>query len=267
MDLTYADAPAMGRKQKRVNVGHKERNASMMSGAALAFSGLKSITRKRYLPGLAMMVAGGMFFYRGKTGHCDLFEAVGVDTAGTEEKGVQVEKFMTINRTPQQVYDFWRNLENLPRFMRHLESVQVTGERSSHWKAAGPAGITLEWDAEMVDDYPGQLIRWHSVGDAGIPNEGMVEFRDAPGERGSEVKVILRYFPPGGAAGKAATKVAHAINARGIEEDLKRLKRGLHQDRDGPKEGKQRLVLRIPKRAEVPPGKGGRPCRSNFLNF
>ena len=135
-----------------------------------------------------------------------------------------MEKVLTINRSPQEVYNFWRNLENLPRFMRHLESVQITGARTSHWKARGPAGISVEWDAEMVEDIPGQRISWHSLGNADIPNEGTVEFQEAPGGRGTEVRVSIIYHPPGGAAGKIAAKVAHAINAQQIEEDLKRLK-------------------------------------------
>jgi uncharacterized membrane protein len=225
MDLMQTgDRVKRSEKQRRVNVGHNERNASMVGGAALALSGLTSIARKRFLPGLVQMVAGGMFLYRGKTGHCDIYQAAGIDTAGPAEKGVLVETFLTINRTPQQVYEFWRDLENLPRFMRHLDSVQVTGEGKSHWKARGPAGVSLEWDAEMVEDYPGQLILWQSVGDAPLPNEGTVEFRDAPGGRGTEVKVTIRYYPPGGSVGKAAAKLANAISAQQIEEDLKRLK-------------------------------------------
>jgi uncharacterized membrane protein len=225
MDLTQTGARrGTGGKQKRVNVGQQERNASMVGGAALALSGLKNIARGRYLPGLAMMVTGGMFFYRGKTGHCDVYQAVGVDTTGAGEKVVRVEKFLTVNRSPQQVYEFWRNLENLPRFLHHIDSVQMTGELTSHWKASGPAGVSLEWDAEMVEDYPAQLILWRSVGDATLPNEGSVEFREAPGGRGTEVKVTIRYFPPGGVAGKAAAKLANVITAQQIEEDLKRLK-------------------------------------------
>lgn len=213
-----------GHKQSHVNVGRTERNASMVGGATLALSGLTSIARKRYLPGIAMMLAGGMFLYRGKTGHCDVFEALGIDTSQGADHGVKVETFLTINRTPQQVYDFWRDLENLPRFMRHIESVQLTEENRSHWKAVGPGGMGVEWDAELAEDYPGQLILWRSLGDAAIPNEGMVEFRDAPGGRGTEVKVSIQYYPPGGAAGKATARLANAITAQQIEEDLKRLK-------------------------------------------
>lgn len=208
----------------RINVGHNERTASMIGGAALAVSGLTKLTQKRVLTGVALMAAGGMFLYRGKTGHCGVFEAMGVDTAGTEDKGLTVEKVLTINKPPQEVYEFWHNLENMPRFMRHLEAVRTTGGRTSHWKARGPAGVTVEWDAEILEDYPGQRISWQSLGNADIPNEGSVEFMEAPGGRGTELKVNLTYRPPGGTAGKIAAKVAHGINAQVIEEDLKRLK-------------------------------------------
>jgi uncharacterized membrane protein len=222
---TETDSPRQEqRKQRRVNVGPAERQASMIGGAALALSGLTSLSKRRYLPGLAMMVAGGMFLYRGKTGHCDLYQSLGVDTIHTSSTGLRLEKLLTINRPPQQVYEFWRNLENLPRFMQHLKSVQVTGEKTSHWKAKGPGGVSAEWDAEMMDDYPGQQISWHSVGSAALPNKGRVEFKEAPGERGTEVKVSIDYYPPGGAAGRAAARLAQLLTAQQLEEDLKRLK-------------------------------------------
>lgn len=227
MELTQGgrgDGP--GRKQQRVNVGRQERRASLAGGAALILSGLRNVARRRYLPGLTLVLAGGLLVYRGQTGHCDLYQAAGIDTAGTGENGVQVEKFLTIDRTPLQVYQFWRNQENLPRFLRHLDSVQMTGELSSHWKASGPAGTTLEWDAELVEDYPGELLLWRSVGDAPLPNEGLVEFREAPGGRGTEVKVTIRYFPPG----RLAARLADTITARQIEADLTRLKQILETD-------------------------------------
>lgn len=212
-------------KQKQVNVGETERKASVAAGSALALSGVTALTKRRFLPGLAMMVAGGLMLYRGKTGHCDVYEALGVDTVEeSSDAGLCIEKVLTINRPRQQVYEFWHDLENLPRFMQHLESVQVTGEKTSHWKARGPGGLTVEWDAVMMDDYPEQQIGWHSVGEPDLPNKGTVEFKTAPGDRGTEVKVSIYYYPPGGAAGRAAAKVAHAVNAQQLEEDLKRLK-------------------------------------------
>lgn len=219
-----AGVPGRDRRQKRINVGRSERKASVIGGTTLALTGLKSFTSKRFLPGLAMVVAGGLLIYRGKTGHCGLYQAIGADTFHSGHSGLRIEKVLTINRPPQQVYEFWRNLENLPRFMQHLNSVQVTGEKTSHWQARGPGGLSIEWDAEMMDDYPGQQISWHSTGAAELPNKGTVEFTAAPGDRGTEVKVCVDYYPPGGAAGKAAAKIAHAINAQQLEEDLKRLK-------------------------------------------
>lgn len=222
-DTTHTP-PSGGQKQRPVNVGPAERKASLAGGAALAVSGLKSLAKGRYLPGMALMVAGGMFLYRGKTGHCDLYQAMGVDTVHTHNSGLRVEKAVTIGLPPQQVYEFWRNLEHLPQFMKHLDSVQITGERTSHWKATGPGGIKAEWDAEMMEDMPGQQISWHSVGSADVPNKGTVEFKQAPGNRGTEVKVTIDYYPPGGAAGRTAARVAHGLNAQQLEEDLKRLK-------------------------------------------
>jgi uncharacterized membrane protein len=245
MENTTAEAnlPMRRQHQKRVNVGPAERKASMVGGAALALSGLTTLSKRHFLPGLALIAAGGMFFYRGKTGHCDLYESLGVDTIHTSGTGLRMEKVVTVNRKPHEVYDFWHNLENLPRFMKHLESVQVTGERSSHWVARGPGGMTAQWDAEMMDDYPGQQISWHSVGQATLPNRGSVEFKEAPGGRGTEVRVVVDYYPPGGMAGRGAAKLAHAITAQQLEEDLKRLKQILEAGeiatarRTGPEKG------------------------------
>lgn len=224
METSQAEASQQKQEAKhhQVNVGEAERKASMVGGAALALSGLRSLTKKQYLPGIAMMAAGGLFFYRGKTGHCEAYHAMGVDTAHSDA-GVRIEKVVTINRPRQQVYDFWHQFENLPRFMHHLESVQVTGERTSHWKARA-GGLTVEWDAEITADEPGREIGWHSTGDAQFPNQGLVQFSDAPADRGTELKIIVDYYPPGGAAGKAAAKLLRGVNAQQVEEDLKRLK-------------------------------------------
>lgn len=207
-----------------VNVGGMERKASLVGGAALAASGLSQLTHRKVLSGLAMMAAGSMFLYRGKTGHCSLYEKMGVDTAGADVNGLTVEKVMTINRQPQEVYDFWHNLENLPKFMKHLDEVQTTSATKSHWKAHGPGNISVEWDAEITEDQPGRRISWHSVENSDIPNEGEVEFNQAPAGRGTELKVKIQYYPPGGTAGKVAAKVLHGLNAQQIEEDMKRLK-------------------------------------------
>lgn len=138
-----------------------------------------------------------------------------------QDSSVHVEQSITINRAPDEVYGFWHNFENLPRFMRHLESVQVTGGRRSHWKAVSPAvGTTIEWDAEMTEDLPNELIAWRSLPDSEVENWGTVRFRPAPGNRGTELAVDIRYSPPGGKVTARLAKLFNAVPGITIERDL-----------------------------------------------
>jgi len=138
--------------------------------------------------------------------------------------GVQVEQAITINRPRSEVYNFWHNFENLPRFMAHLESVTVLDERRSRWKAKAPAGTTVEWEAETVEDRPNERISWQSLPDATVPNSGTVQFMDAPGDRGTEVLVELRYQPPGGKLGALIAKLFGEEPEQQVKGDLKRFK-------------------------------------------
>jgi uncharacterized membrane protein len=137
---------------------------------------------------------------------------------------VHVEEAITINRPPTEVYGFWHNFENLPRFMAHLESVQVLDERRSRWKAKAPAGTTVEWEAETIEDRPNELIAWRSLPDATVPNSGTVRFREAPGGRGTEVLVELRYQPPGGKIGALIAKLLGEEPKQQVKGDLRRFK-------------------------------------------
>lgn len=137
---------------------------------------------------------------------------------------MDVKKAITINRPPDELYQFWHNFENLPRFMEHLKSVQVTGEKRSHWTAKGPVGTTVEWDAEVVDDQPGALIAWRSLDGATVDNAGTVRFAAAPGGRGTEVRVELRYDPPGGALGATVAKLFGEDPTEQIPDDLRHFK-------------------------------------------
>ena len=131
---------------------------------------------------------------------------------------------VTVNRAPDELYRFWRDFENLPRFMSHLESVRITGERRSHWVAKAPAGTTVEWDAEITKDIPGQLIAWRSVEGAEVENSGVVRFDRAPGGRGTEVRVELFYDPPGGLLGAGVAKLFGEEPGTQIKGDLRRFK-------------------------------------------
>ncbi|MGI9041862.1 MAG: SRPBCC family protein [Gemmatimonadales bacterium] len=135
-----------------------------------------------------------------------------------------VKQVITVNRSPEEVYTFWRDFENLPLFMEHLESVQVTDDRRSRWKAKAPAGTTVEWDAEITEDRPNELIAWRSVQDADVPNFGSVRFSPAPGGAGTEIKVELRYDPPGGALGAIVAKLFGEEPNQQVKGDLRRFK-------------------------------------------
>lgn len=135
-----------------------------------------------------------------------------------------VMKSITINRPIDEVYAFWHNFENLPRFMSHLESVQVTGDRRSHWKAKAPAGTTVEWDAEMTEDSPNVRIAWRSLEGADIENSGSVHFQTAPGNRGTEVHVEIEYKAPAGKLGKAVAKLLGEEPDIQVADDLRAFK-------------------------------------------
>jgi uncharacterized membrane protein len=137
---------------------------------------------------------------------------------------IRVIRTIAIDRTPAELYRFWRQLENLPRFMRHLEEVRVETETQSHWIACAPAGKTVEWDAEIVDDRPDRLIAWRSLPGSGIENSGVVRFDDAPGGRGTFVHVDLAYRPPGGVVGALVAKWFGEEPSQQVQSDLYRLK-------------------------------------------
>lgn len=213
-----------------VNVGQVERLASAIGGGALALYGL---TRGN-LPGVALALLGASLVYRGTTGHCYAYQAMGVNTAGGETEnpnvsvrgghGVKVEKSITVNRTPEELFRFWRNFENLPRVMSHLEAVQVTGGNRSHWVAKAPAGTNVEWDAEVYNEKENELIAWRSLEGADVDNAGSVHFTPSTTGRGTELRVVLKYDPPGGKIGAAVAKLFGEEPDQQLDEDLRRFK-------------------------------------------
>jgi uncharacterized membrane protein len=137
---------------------------------------------------------------------------------------IRVRKSVTINRPAEELYGFWRDFQNLGRFMKHVESVQVTGDNRSHWVAKGPAGKSVEWDAETVEDRPNELIAWRSVEGSSVQNSGFVRFEPAAGGRGTVVRVELEYYPPAGLLGATVAKLLGEEPKGQLEEDLRRLK-------------------------------------------
>jgi uncharacterized membrane protein len=144
--------------------------------------------------------------------------------AGDEGRSNRVNKSIIINSSPEELYQYWRDFENLPRFMHHLESVKVTGDGRSHWVATAPAGTTVEWDAEITEDRPNELIAWQSLEGADVYNRGSVRFERAPGNRGTIVRVEIDYDLPGGKLGVAVAKLFGEEPELQVNADLRRFK-------------------------------------------
>lgn len=227
--------------RERINVGRVERWLSMVAGGALAAYGLK----RRQVPGGTAAIAGAALLYRGATGHCDLYQAFGINRAdghtdrepgtgivadrGSDtrqqlggSRGIHVEESVTINRPLSELYRFWRDFENLPKFMEHLESVSVREEGISHWVATGPAGIRVEWDARIINEVHDKVIGWQSLQGSTISTAGSVNFDEDP--RGTRVTVHLQYNPPAGKIGAAAARMFGEEPNQTIREDLRRFK-------------------------------------------
>jgi uncharacterized membrane protein len=145
----------------------------------------------------------------------------------SREEAMQAKTAITVKRPVEEVYRYWRDLANLPSFMIHLASVQPADNGRSHWTANAPAGRTVEWDAEVVEDKPNQRIAWRSLEGSQVSNSGSVWFTPAPRDGGTEVRVELSYDPPGGALGKVVAKLFGEEPQQQITDDLRRLKQVL----------------------------------------
>ena len=178
---------------------------------------------QRRLAGAATVVTGALVL--------DLLAAVRLSRSAGEADGLRARASITVNRPPEEVYRHWKDFSNLPTFMWHVESVTVREDGRSHWVAKAPAGRTVEWDAEVTRDVPGELIAWRSVGRTPVPNEGSVRFARAPQEKGkstgTEVTVELRYQPPAGRLGAAVATLFGEDAEQQVKDDLRRFKQVL----------------------------------------
>ena len=150
---------------------------------------------------------------------------------------ITVRKSVTVGKPADELYRHWRALEHLPQVMRHLESVHELGGGRSHWVAKAPLGRKVAWDAELTEELENRRLAWRSVGDTPVPNEGSVEFKPAPGGRGTEIHVHLRYHPPAGRLGAAFAKLFGEEPAQQIDEDLHRYKQRLETGEVASTEG------------------------------
>ena len=235
MELTFPEDAREARARTNQNISDIERWASLAAGAGFALYGLSRLRSNGWLYALV----GGLLLRRGATAHCDVYEALGVNTAGTADdtraalrgaRGVNVLESVTINRPIEELYRFWRNLENLPQFMRHLESVDKVTDTISHWRARGPAGMIVEWDAEVFNEVAPKLIAWRSLEGADVVSAGSVNFDKAAAGGGTRVTVHLQYSPPGGKLGAKLAGVFGADAETEIREDLRLLKQQIEAE-------------------------------------
>lgn len=207
-----------------LNLEDAERWAMGVGGIALMSLALR---RGILLRALALGAGAGMI-YRAYTGQnpIDAIMRLRLDAlrqlAG-EGDTIVIERSVTIMKPRQEIYRFFRNFENLPRFMRHLESVQVHNGRS-HWRAKAPGGMSVEWDAEILEERPGDLLRWRSLPGSDVAHFGSVRFSDAQNGKATEVTVHLEYVPPAGSLGQVLAKLLGDDPETEVEEDLHQLK-------------------------------------------
>lgn len=220
--LTELDEIALHDKR---NVAGAERTASLVAGGLLAAAGL--LMRNRGSIPLGLLAAGLLF--RGATGRCELYRALGINTATPRpergvrgNKGINLEAEEHVRRPAEELYHHWRRLEDLPQFLPHVVSIDETADGMSHWKVRGPLARELEWDAEIIEEQPGKMLAWQTLPGASVASAGSIRFE--PEGEGTRVRVSLQYQPPAGALGAAVAGALGASPARQIKEDLTRFK-------------------------------------------
>lgn len=212
------------------NVGAIERWISLGMGGLLALGAL----RVRGIAGILAGAGSAVLIYRGVTGYCPAYGALGIDTAERKGSyynpaasvpygtGVRVEQSITVARPAQELYDFWRRLDTLPQFMEHVEEVTMLTDRRSRWRVRAPVGSRVTWEAEIINDVPGQLIGWRSLPGSAVHHAGSVHFDRRDGL--TEVRVVLEYAPPARYIGASMARILGDDPQRAVTEDLRRFK-------------------------------------------
>jgi len=214
--------------RSEINVGEVERWTSTIAGTLLVAHGL----RRANFGGLALALIGGGLIYRGVTGHSEIYQALHIDTSdkhqaretGHIHQGILVKHSVTINRSAEDLYRAWRDVEAAPRFMAQVESVRKTGDNTSHWVVFGPFGKPIEWDSEIINDDPNRLIAWKTLPGAAGDHAGTIRFEPAPGGRGTVVTLELNYEPPAGVLGLTVARALGRDPSRIALENLRHFK-------------------------------------------
>lgn len=225
--MTWRPNPGAARR-RGVNVGQTERVMSAVAGAALAVAAVRRHNRSALMLG----AVSAALLYRASSGQCPLYSSAGISTADESDtrralsgpRGVRAYAEVTVARPVEELFAYWRRLDNLPRVMSHLESVSVLDDRRSRWVAQSPLGTTVEWEAEINNEVPNKVIGWRSLEGSSVVTAGSVNFDALPNGRGTVVRVKLQYEPPGGRLGAWVAWLLGEEPSLQIHEDLQRFK-------------------------------------------
>lgn len=200
------------------NVGKTERIISGVAGTLLVLHGLKKGKK------MSEMSLGSFLLFRGATGYCPVTEAISGSGDRTHHQNINIKTSAIINKPRNEVYAFWRKLENLPLFMKHLETVEVIDEKRSLWKARIPGGFgTIDWESEIVHDVQDERIGWQSLPGAEVKNAGNVHFKDV-GNNTTELTAVISYDAPGGIIGEGVGKLLNPVFEKMVKSDIEGFK-------------------------------------------
>jgi uncharacterized membrane protein len=201
------------------NVSNFERGLSIGIGALLVYSAVSRF-RKTPIRSIFRAALGTGFIVRGAAGICPVYRAMEID--GTKSESVNIRTTLKVNKPRMEVYSAWRNLGSLPRFMKHLKNVTEINGTRSHWEAKIPetSPVSISWDAEIVKDEPGVLLSWQSLPGSAVYNAGKIEFHDALGDQGTEIRATVIYRPPAGNIGTGIAKLFNPLFRKIVKEDI-----------------------------------------------
>jgi uncharacterized membrane protein len=201
--------------QEPVNVGRTERTISAIAGSLLLY-----YVSKKNKGAAFMALASGYLLYRAVSGHCTVYSAVGRIRNTDHPSNINIRTSVTVNRPRDEVYAFWRKLENLPLFMKHLENVDQIDETTSAWKIRIPGGLgELRWEASIVNEEEGSVLSWQSAPGAVIKNAGKINFSDTPG-KGTRIDALISYRAPFGRMGEKCSRLLTPVFSALVEKDI-----------------------------------------------
>ena len=207
-----------------VNVSTNERILSASIGAFILSNGLGNLFSSP-LSGLLKTALGSYLIYRGASGNCALYSMLGNEGTTVHSGSVNVRTTMVVNKPKEEVYKYWRKLENLPLFMKHLKTVQEHDNKRSHWEALLPGNLgVIKWEAEIVEEEENRKIAWRSVEGSTIENAGKVVFEEALGGQGTKLDIIITYRPPAGDVGRKVASWLNGTVEKYIRKDVANFK-------------------------------------------